>query len=123
MSVLSQQQLTPCSCYGCGSMPLYAVLTTATAAVHLQAITALEFEVQRLSNELQTHTKIVKREHPLEPVSSEPISSSVLLVRTPNLLQFVIKVLLHVYARTSTARLLYACSNLVRSIELPHKVL
>jgi hypothetical protein len=54
----------------------YAALTAAATAtaVHLQAITALEFEVQRLSNELQTHTKIVKREHPLEPVSSEPIS-------------------------------------------------
>ncbi|CAM9309797.1 unnamed protein product [Chrysoparadoxa australica] len=32
------------------------------------AITALEYEVQRLANELQTHTKVVKREHPLEPV-------------------------------------------------------
>jgi hypothetical protein len=57
-------------------MSLHDILSTTTAAVavHLQAITALEFEVQRLSNELQTHTKIVKREHPLEPVSSEPIS-------------------------------------------------
>lgn len=35
------------------------------------AIIALEYEVQRLSNELQSHTKIVKREHPLEPVINE----------------------------------------------------
>ena len=32
------------------------------------AITALEYEVQRLSNELQSQTKIAKREHPLEPI-------------------------------------------------------
>ncbi|CAM9106884.1 unnamed protein product [Phaeothamnion confervicola] len=32
------------------------------------AISALEFEVQRLANELQSHTKVVKRQHPLEPV-------------------------------------------------------
>ncbi|CAM9583356.1 unnamed protein product, partial [Laminaria digitata] len=32
------------------------------------AISALEFEVQRLTNEVQTKTKVVKREHPLEPL-------------------------------------------------------
>lgn len=28
-----------------------------------------QFEVQRLSNELASHTRIAKREHPLEPVT------------------------------------------------------
>ncbi|CBN75573.1 conserved unknown protein [Ectocarpus siliculosus] len=42
---------------------LHCVITEKDAA-----ITALQFEVQRLSNELASHTRVAKREHPLEPV-------------------------------------------------------